>query len=554
MSLSFQECAELYYRKFGFTIIRIGSDKKPFEKSITDWFEQDRNIEELNKLKWNSELLSGIGVILKKQLLALDFDKVNDIKILEMFIEDAELENDYKWIVQSGSGFHVYVLVENKEKITKELGEGNILYYYPNNKDTLDHIEIRLSNCYIILPPSIHPKTNKEYEFKNGFPDYSPMTVKEGDIIDYVNKYFKRKKESIEKSDNKFSYDNYDAKNLNKAIDYIKKDYFNYKEWNKLCFALASTGEKGREPFIRLSKNIYWDTSIERINEEFDNCLKNFEPTRSNLGTLFKFAIKRGFKTKNKRNKYSGIFYEFKLCLLQLPEEGLIIKIINYSIFRKVIEELHLSKKKEIEKYFLETFELKLSKEQYKTAKGDYKKLKKFSDDFESRNKADAYCRIGKDFFNDVLNQKYTLLEFRVLASIQGILGKSAIFKPIGKNRIKYAIKGYKKASIATQEGNIKDLISDSTLKRILKKLEVKNFFRKRFYSKEAFYSTKLDYEDLDNAISKYLAERKKRYLKTNSNTEFRERIRKEFNEIEEDFGINNKEMPDNVYKLSTSK
>ena len=514
-------------------------------------------LKNLNKLNWNSELISGIGVILKKQLIIIDFDKVSDIKILEMLIEDSELECNYKWIVKSGShaGFHVYLLVENKKKIIDALGEGNILYYYPNNKNTLDHIEIRLSNCYIILPPSIHPKTNKEYEFINGFPDYSPKKVKEDDIIDYVNKYFKRKKDLVKKNEKQLYNHKYDKKKLIEAIDFIKKEFFNYKEWNKLGFALASLGEKGRELFIRLSKNIYWDTSIERINEEFDNCLKSYEPTRSNLGTLFKYAIERGFKIKNKRKKYSGIFYEFKLCLLQLPEEGLIIKIINYSIFRKVIEEVHLSNKKEIEKYILENFELKLSKEQYKTAKEDYKRLKKFSDDFESRNRTDVYCRIGKDFFNDVLNQKYTLLEFKVLAGVQGILGKSALFKPIGKNRIKYAIKGYKTASIAIHEkGIINDLISDSTLKRILKKLEVKNFFRKRFYSKEAFYSTKLDYDELENAISKYLVERKKRYLKTKSNAEFKERIRKEFNEIEKDFGNNNKEMPDYVYKLSSSK
>ena len=188
----------------------------------------------------------------------------------------------------------------------------------------------------------------------------------------------------------------------------------------------------------------YWSTSDARINEEFDNCLKTYDPKKSNLGTLFQFAIDRGFKYPGKPDNFSRIFFEFKLSVLQLPDEGLLIKIMNYSMFREAVEQNKLTDKKAILEFIKNKFEVQLNSVSYRKAFSDYKRLKKHTDTFEKKYGSDIYCRIGKDFFEDVLKEKFNMNHFRVLCAIQGILGKRVSFKSIGKKRIKYAMLGYK--------------------------------------------------------------------------------------------------------------
>ena len=172
MKIDFQNIAELYCSKFGFNIIRL-SGKEPYEKSISVWFEKNRSILDLKKLGWESKKITGIAVIIKKDLLIIDFDKVNDLNIVYAFLLEIGLSKNYKWIVKSGSGvgFHVFVRVKNKENIYQHFGYKNYINFSPKNSAIVDHIEVRLNNCYIVLAPSVHPITKYNYEYINGFPD-----------------------------------------------------------------------------------------------------------------------------------------------------------------------------------------------------------------------------------------------------------------------------------------------------------------------------------------------------------------------------------------------
>src|SRR5690606_35270591 len=106
----------------------------------------------------------------------------------------------------------------------------------------------------------------------------------------------------------------------------------------------------------------------ERINEEFNNCLKTYDPQRSNLGTLFQYAIDRGFKYPGNPDNFSRIFFEFKLSVLQLPDKDLLIKIMNYSMFREAIEQNSFTDKKEILEFIKNKFQTALNSASYKKA------------------------------------------------------------------------------------------------------------------------------------------------------------------------------------------
>ena len=188
-----------------------------------------------------------------------------------------------------------------------------------------------------------------------------PSIVNNEKIISYLEKYFINKLNKAKIiEEHEINRDN-DTKYLDSAIDFIKDSYFDYQDWNKLGFALSCLGEEGRKHFFRLSYNKYWDTPDQRINEEYDNCLKNYNPIKSDLGTLFQFAINRGYKYPNNKNNFSKVFYEFKLCLLQFPEEGLLLKIVDYSIFREAIEQNNLFQKEDIIIFIKNRFNIELT-------------------------------------------------------------------------------------------------------------------------------------------------------------------------------------------------
>ena len=256
--MDFLKFAVIYCTQFGFNIIRIAR-KKPYNEKISLWFEKNRTIDDLKKLDWTSALITGIAVIIRKELIVFDFDKVKDISIVHLFLEEIGLAKSYKWIVKSGSGagYHVFVFVKNKEELLKNFGNKDIVYFYPKNKITLHHLEVRIRNCYVVLSPSIHPDTNNEYVYLNGFPDDKPAYVDENKLIEFLNKYFDYKPKKLpqdqqkERSTKEF---NKSTKHLNEAIDYIKEKYFDYPGLEQTLFCFGKFRREGERIFFQIEQ------------------------------------------------------------------------------------------------------------------------------------------------------------------------------------------------------------------------------------------------------------------------------------------------------------
>lgn len=229
-----------------------------------------------------------------------------------------------------------------------------------------------------------------------------------------------------------------------------------------------------------------------------------------------------------------GIFYEFKLSVLQLPEEGLLIKIMNYSMFRKTIEEEKLKSRKKIKTFIESEFKTVLDTKIYNTAFKDYKALKKHTDKFEKKYGTDIYCRIGKEFFKDVLKNNFKMKHFRVLSAVSGILGKTDSFKPIGKERLIYAMYGFKSPDIE----KLCDLAvwmckGETTLKTLINKLHSYGFFSGAYLSKWSVYSTRLSQNDLEIIASDWLQNRHKKILSSKTNKSFAKLVDEKYSTVD---------------------
>ena len=63
----------------------------------------------------------------------------------------------------------------------------------------------------------------------------------------------------------------------------------NYNEWVKCGLALTQLGEEGRDYFLKVSINEFYNNSVEEINEKYDNLLNTTEG-KITLASLFQIA------------------------------------------------------------------------------------------------------------------------------------------------------------------------------------------------------------------------------------------------------------------------
>lgn len=103
-----------------------------------------------------------------------------------------------------------------------------------------------------------------------------------------------------------------------------------------------------------------------------------------------------------------------------------------------------------------------------------------------------SYCRIGKNLCFETESGQFPYRQFAVLCAIQSILGKKAKFKRITKDRIRYAMYGYKSKEVALKESSGKErLLTDRQLGTAIEILHAKGFFSKFTYAKrQTYYST----------------------------------------------------------------
>lgn len=144
---------------------------------------------------------SGIGLVLGwNDYRAIDVDKLNynwcfdgiDDGLIKKFLSLLGLPNDYKWVVESGSGtgFHIIFRCQNLDSEFASTSYTPNLHYVFNrfNSDRLfERLELRWRD-HLILPPSVHV-TGGSYKFMYGVPDNSPNYVSYKDIDSLINHY-----------------------------------------------------------------------------------------------------------------------------------------------------------------------------------------------------------------------------------------------------------------------------------------------------------------------------------------------------------------------------
>lgn len=294
--------------------------------------------EDLSSFKWQN--INGIGAVSGiNNLRCLDFDGVNDFKIVQQFISKLGLPAEYKWTVASGSGkgYHIWFCCDFNSYLFQALG-GEKSYYKLEPKplpdsdkgksSDCDHIELRWKNCQTVLPPSLHPAGSK-YKFHflkdDHCPSSPPRDIPTDRLISAITSLCvldnippaarNRPTEHITTPDAE----------LERISEFLKGRVNNYTDWLRLGFALASLGEQGRQYFLSISRNNpdYNDTE-ESLNKKFNSLLKDYRGDIK-IGTFFEIAKQYGYVNperffwdiyNNKAKIYSSRFIEF------LEEEG----------------------------------------------------------------------------------------------------------------------------------------------------------------------------------------------------------------------------------------
>lgn len=100
---------------------------------------------------------------------------------------------------------------------------------------------------------------------------------------------------------------------------------------------------------------------------------------------------------------------------------------------------------------------------------------------------------MGKKLSEDVINDYFSLREYKVLAAIQSILGKQKPFQRITYEQISYRMLGYKRKRIALAEGKDLHVLSTHQIKTTVAKLIRKKFLIcVTYHFREKYYSTKI--------------------------------------------------------------
>ncbi|HRQ55035.1 MAG TPA: hypothetical protein PL018_12310 [Ignavibacteriaceae bacterium] len=218
------------------------------------------------------------------------------------------------------------------------------------------------------------------------------------------------------------------------------------------------------------------------------------------------------------------IMFDFPLCCLSYPADdkdkiGLIISycIVEHSKKIKTNVEnrvnYYLDENKSpagFSKKLLSHKRLLLAGEEIGISLGyipqtisSHETLSNYIHNYKLKNGNDSYCRTGKSLCFETRDNQFPFRQFAVLCAIQSILGKTKKFKRITKDRIRFAMLGYKSKEVALKElkGQEK-LLSDRQLGTVIDTLHAKKFFSKFTYAnRQTFFSTRLNDNELFEAV-----------------------------------------------------
>ncbi len=356
-------------------------------------------------------------------------------------------------------------------------------------------LEYRKERCYLVAPTSQHP-SGITYEFIDGMPKSKPGLVKFENIHKAIYEYCENK-DHVTKNN---VSDSKDLKHLKRAVDILKRNKLNYNEWISVLFALANLGEEGREPFLNISTNEYFpEDDQEFLNEKFDYALVKFDSGKISFSTLFYIAKKYGMKY-GERGESTKQFLEFELCALSYPmddQRKKLIMIRDYAIIKRSKSKGKLGGKKN-------QFEYEQTMIRYKSDEinKNYELMSNYINEFIEKTGSQPYCRIGEDFFDETIKGKFDYLTFAILSSIYAIQGKTASYKRITKERMGYAILGYKDRSSFELAGRDEESISEYKIRSRAKKMLESNIIAYlTAMGRYTYYSTFLKQEELKNVV-----------------------------------------------------
>lgn len=196
-----------------------------------------------------------------------------------------------------------------------------------------------------------------------------------------------------------------------------------------------------------------------------------------------------------KKNSMDGKFIEFPLCFL-IYAGGKPKKLLDILSYYFVECAYKLDKDIDLDKRISEVMkEYKVRIDNQKYVIDKYMLLSSlFSYRIDDSGK-EPYCSIGKDVFYETMDGKFKYEHFAFLCGLSAVLGKVVAYKKITRERLGYAMIGYKSRDnyLKEEKGNLKPL-NDKAIERIANLLQNKKFFVKfTFHRKQSYYSTRLD-------------------------------------------------------------
>ena len=316
------------------------------------WQDKCQTKEDIEAMDWKNS--TGVGVLMGiNNLRCFDLDKVEDPDILETILSELDLPEDYRWVVQSGSGegFHIYFLCQGPtpksppERGLPELllGEKAVYKFYLKQEGVCDHIELRWKDCQTALPPSMH-ESGGMYTFFHNEPMELPATVEAEKVTAFIEKYCKsRKPTDTEKTEEK-TY-NFDEERLESALDHLSKNLpdGSYDDWITIGFGLASLGKIGEEYFVKMSlDNPNYKDSEADIRAKFVGLLKDFDGATT-IRSVYRIAENYGWKkpvihfwyvdhrqqVKISRPKFKRFLESEGYCKLKKDGSYLFVRIVN---------------------------------------------------------------------------------------------------------------------------------------------------------------------------------------------------------------------------------
>ncbi|MHB1687822.1 MAG: PriCT-2 domain-containing protein [Ignavibacteriaceae bacterium] len=350
--MKFIELAKVYNVKFGFNVLPV-QGKKPII-GWENWQLIEQNENDIEEFGWNSKVTGIGGICGINDIRNLDFDKVSDPGIVEMFCKRLGLGVNYNWIVKSGSGagFHIWVKVRDSEALSKRLNGPKSVYRLNLKEEGLcDHIELRWSSSQTILPYSKHD-SGKMYSFFYEVPKEAPKEIDADMLLECLEEFCDLEKENEVLAVGKRTFEpaGFDNEKLESAIEFLGVNLpgNSYEEWYRIGFGLVTIGEEGRKYFLKMSLGNpnYHDSEFE-INKKFDELMKKYDG-RITLGTVYHIAEKYGWKkpfvkfwyvendkTKISKQNFKRFLEENGFCKLQL-EHGYILLKVSKNIVREV--------------------------------------------------------------------------------------------------------------------------------------------------------------------------------------------------------------------------